>query len=105
MSLDLKNLPGQFVKHLSYGKRVAPRRDWFILLSVVLLLLAASGLYNFWVYTQVKSGSSINGVVASAPGSGFDASALAKVKDIFTLRAAEQAKYTSGAYSFIDPSK
>ena len=87
-----------------YGMRLRPVRDWFILLGLFATLLAASALWNLWFYQGVRAGADVT-PPAGAVAPVFSQASLEALKAIFADRATEEDKYTSGAYSFIDPSR
>ena len=103
----MKNFPFDF-KHIKfsyhYGMRLRPVRDWFILLGLFVVLLIASALWNLWFYQQVRTSADAAPPSAAALPV-FSQASLEALKAIFADRAAEEAKYTEGAYTFIDPSR
>ena len=88
----------------TYGKRLAPQRDWIVILIGMLLFLAGSFAWNLWLFGRVVNGEVLGGAVASSPRV-FDEHALEIIVETFESRTAEQTKYRNGTYRFIDPSK
>lgn len=89
---------------LTYGERLKPERDWFVLLWISAGLLVASIGWNAWLYHQIESGAVIGNSTVK-PAAVFNKTSVTNVQNIFTDRASEEARYTTGAYNFIDPSK
>jgi hypothetical protein len=94
-----------FFSKLKYGRRLKPEQDWFVLLLAALALLGISLVWNLWLFDDVKNGAVLGS--ASAPLATLTASqrSLGNVQQAFVARAAEEAKYETGAYTFIDPSR
>lgn len=81
-----------------------PDRDWLILISLSTLLLAAVIVWNVWMLrTAVKGG--VIGSSATSNTATFNQSSLDTIHTVFANRAAEEEKYTTGTYSFSDPSQ
>jgi hypothetical protein len=86
-------------RSLSYGTRVRPARDWFVLLSLFTLILVGSVIWNLLQFSRVIGGQQIgsSSVATSSP------IRLDTVQALFTQRTQERAKY-QGQYRFVDPS-
>lgn len=94
----------RFSLHLSYGARLRARRDWLVALSIAGVMLLVSAFWNYWTFSRVESGETL-GQAATATPSGFDKSSLDLIRQVITSRAGEEARYLSGEYRFIDPSR
>ena len=90
-----------FLKRFSYGQRIRPARDWFALLSVAIVLLIASVLWNLWLLKSVERGGTIGN---EAPPPAFDAAPIESVRALFEARSEEERRYRQ-EYRFVDPSR
>lgn len=98
----MKNIElGPILKKLSYGPRIRPARDWFVLLSITIVLLIASVLWNLWLLKSVEQGGTIGN---EAPPPAFDAAPIESVRTLFESRSAEEARFRQ-EYRFVDPSR
>lgn len=80
-----------------------PTRDWLILLISGVLVLIGIVVWNAWAFDTVAGGGFI-GSSATSTERAFSQKSLDAIHTVFTDRAAEEAKYTSGVYHFPDPS-
>ncbi len=87
-------------KSLSYGSRLRPYRDWFVLLSIFFICLLCSLAWNIWLFSKVTNGQAIGNATSTPP---VQTTNLDSVKALFNARAAERANYQS-QYRFVDPS-
>lgn len=87
-------------RRFSYGSRIRPQRDWFVLVSVSLALLVASAGWSYWLFHN----ASVDGTSEAVPGASINVSAFDTVRTVFEKRAAERAHYLTD-YRFVDPSK
>lgn len=86
-------------RFLSYGPRVRPSRDWFVLLALFTVLMFGSVLWNLVQFSHVLEGQQIgNGTVATSTPINLNT-----VQALFTQRADERVRYQS-QYRFVDPS-
>lgn len=88
---------------IHYGNQLYPARDWLVLISVAIIILGISTVWNILEFRNIT----INQVPVSTTAShstAIDSAAMQQVQKIFSARAGAQAKYESGAYSFTDPS-
>ncbi len=92
-----------FLKRLRSGASVDPIRDWLILLTLSTIALAGIIVWNVWAFDTVAGGGTIGASVIQAPAA-FSRTSLDAIHAIFVNRAAEEAKYETGVYSFTDPS-
>lgn len=93
-----------FKKWLSYGERPQPSRDWFVLLTLFVLLLGGIIVWNIQVFQTTSGGEDIGSISVSSAHPVTSAS-LDSVRRVFTARSAEEQKYVSGAYTYADPSQ
>ena len=92
------------VNRLRYGERLDPTRDWFVLITLTIILFAGVLVWNAWAFDTVASGGVIGGTATVSPPL-FSQSSLDTIQTVFANRAAEEAKYQTGAYRFVDPSQ
>lgn len=90
---------GSITKKFHYGDQPRPGRDWLVLLSIFIIALALSVVYNLYTFSQVTRGEKIGNAPVTTPTQ----IKLDQVKNLFDARAAERAHYTSD-YRFVDPS-
>lgn len=100
--MKLPKLNTKFLSFLSYGPRVRPFRDWFVLISIGVLLLLASAGWNTWLFYRIFNGEALAPVTAPQ-GANFSTEALTKAEALFSARATEEGKYKT-EYRFVDPS-
>jgi hypothetical protein len=81
-----------------------PVRDWLLLVSVALLVLFGIIVWNALTFNTVANGGIIGTPATSTPAL-FSRPALDAVQQVFIDRAAEEAKYTNGTYSYANPSQ
>jgi hypothetical protein len=89
---------------LGYGAGLDPARDWIVLLIASAAVLVAVIAWNIWVFEHVAQGGGIGTDMAAEPAA-FSRTSLDTIRAVFANRAAEEAKYASGAYTFTDPSQ
>lgn len=100
----MKNITTHLTNLFRYGERIEPTRDWFVLLALFGMLFVVSAVWNAWLFNRVASGGTLSAAATSTPTT-FSKASLDVVERLFEERAAEELKYTSGEYSFTDPSK
>lgn len=84
----------------SYGDRLNPARDWFYLLAIATVMLAASISWNAWTFRTLQEG----GVIGDAgPAEAFDSVPVESARALFETRRKEELQYRE-AYRFVDPS-
>jgi hypothetical protein len=93
-----------FLKRLRYGANFDPVRDWLLMLILSIVMLVGIVVWNVWAFSTVVSGGVI-GAPTSGTSPTFNRASLDAVHTIFTNRAAEEVKYETGVYSFVDPSQ
>ena len=93
-----------FLKWLRSGARQDPARDWIVVLICSTTVLAGIIVWNVWVFDTVARGGVIGSVESSSPPA-FNSSFLDAIHPIVEKRAAEAAKYETGAYRYADPSQ
>lgn len=86
-------------KKLRYGDRSKPARDWFVLLVLFAIGLAASVAYNLLTFSSVTRGQAIGNAQPTVPPQ----IQLDQVNALFSQRAAARSRYDN-QYSFVDPS-
>ncbi len=99
----MKLLPSSLTKRataLSRTRAADPARDWFVLLALTGILLAASVAWNLWLFSRATNGEQV-GHATTTPAVEIQ---LSQVKALFADRAQEREKYVSG-YGFVDPSR
>jgi|GEM_PF-1527582 len=100
MNTDL-NKYLSFLSKLSYGKRLQPARDWFVLVSLALLALGALAVVSVWMYLEGARPTGEGEVPTLTPA--FSVDALDKTEALFEKRAEERSRYEA-EYLFVDPS-
>ncbi|MHB0865578.1 MAG: hypothetical protein ACYC1Y_01605 [Minisyncoccota bacterium] len=98
------NSLSSFIKRTRLSSRIDPERDWLILITATLILLAGIVVWNAWAFDTVANGGSIGRPATSTPPV-FNQASLDGIHAIFSARAAEEAKYASGEYQYVDPSQ
>lgn len=89
---------------IRYGEQIQPARDWFVLVTLGLLVFAALMVWNVWTFDRVVSGESLF-AASSKTTSVVNQASLDSVHQVFSSRATEEARYANGLYTFTDPSK
>lgn len=97
-------MPPSSVKRARLFSRLDPVRDWLLLLIGSIILLTGVVVWNAWAFYTVVGGGIIGTSSARTP-SVFNQSSLDAIRTVFTNRAVEEEKYTSGVYRFSDPSQ
>ncbi|KND50131.1 MAG: hypothetical protein AB203_04065 [Parcubacteria bacterium C7867-008] len=90
-----KNSAGAF----KYGDRLNPSRDWFILVTIFVVLLLASLAWNVWLFDRVTKGDAIGNASAPAP---LNPASIDSVQALFEARAIKETDYKNT--HFVDPS-
>lgn len=98
------NSIGSLFKRMRSGASVDPIRDWLMLLTLAIIAFVGIVVWNVWAFDTVAGGGTIGAPTTKAPAA-FNPAALDKIRIIFENRAAEEAKYMTGVYSFTDPSQ
>lgn len=83
---------------------IDPERDWITLLIISAILLSGVVVWNMYVFDTVANG----GIIGSPPAAEspiFSQSSLDAIHTVFENRAAEEAKYLTDEYHYIDPSQ
>lgn len=93
-----------FVSRFSYGARLAPARDWAILLAVATIALVFIVGWNVWAFQTVVQGGVLGSAATSSPPT-ISQGSIDTLRTLFAEREAEEANYASGAYRFTDPSQ
>ncbi|HVB20264.1 MAG TPA: hypothetical protein VNF51_03245 [Candidatus Paceibacterota bacterium] len=95
---------GFFLKRLRTSALQDPVRDWLVLLTLSSIALAGIIVWNVWMFDTIANGGVI-GVPASSAPPLFNSASLDAIHTIFVNRAAEQTKYVTGFYRYVDPSQ
>ena len=93
-----------FLKRMRLFSRHDPTRDWLALLLCSGIALAGIIVWNAWMFDRVANGGVIGTRATSTPPI-FNQSSLDTIHTIFDARAAEEQKYVTGEYRYIDPSQ
>lgn len=91
------------LKRFTYGERIHPARDWFVILSGAVLLILLSIGWNLWLLKTVEEGSAI-GQPAPALSETFNAGPVEAAQKVFETRRAEELRFRQ-EYQFVDPSR
>ncbi len=92
----------KYTKSFRYGDRIHPLRDWWVVISVALVLLVASAGWSYWLFELTSNGQVVNG--PAAPVVQSNANSLDVVRMVFTTRTNEEGHYLHD-YTFVDPSR
>jgi len=88
-------------KMFSYGERMRPFRDWFILIAIFGAFCTASMVWNLWLFAKITAGETI-GVATTTPVQ--QAPAFDVVEGLFVERGEERTRYIE-TYLPQDPSR
>lgn len=102
--MNISNFLANSLKRLRCGGRRDPARDWLALLAVSLIALAGIVVWHVWAFDTVARGGAI-GAPAKVTTPASSRIPLDAIRTTFENRAVEEAKYTSGAYRYADPSQ
>ena len=94
---------GSLFRRMRSSASVDPIRDWLMLLTLAMIAFVGIVVWNVWAFDTVAGGGTIGAPTIKAPVA-FNPAALDTIRTIFVNRAAEEAKYMIGVYSFTDPS-
>lgn len=103
--MNIPNLATKVLKRARAGVREDPARDWLALITVSLIALAGIIVWHVWAFDTIAGGGAIGGVPAKTTSSTSARASLDAIRAIFESRAAEEAKYATGAYRYADPSQ
>ena len=93
-----------FLKRLRFGSNPSPVRDWLIMLTFSILVLAGIVVWNIWTFDTVANGGAIGSPAITTP-SLFSRSSIEAIHTVFANRAVEESKYQTGIYQYADPSQ
>lgn len=88
-----------FFRSFRYGDRLQPVRDWFVLVTIGVILLLMSLAWNTWLFSRVTNGEAI-GTATSTPA--LTTTSIDSVTALFQKRADIETQYKNG--HFVDPS-
>ena len=101
--MNTSSLKHSIAKHLHYGA-INPVRDWLALITLSAIILGGVIVWNAWVFETVVGGGVIGSAATSSPPV-FSNASLDTINTVFANRAAEEEKYASSTYHFVDPSQ
>lgn len=99
MKLPTLNIAG-IQSHFSYGKRVMPVRDWFVLIGLACVLLVVSALWNGFIFYKTAQGEPLT--LSATPVEKVDMHETAPVTSIIEKREQKRRAYEAGPL-FVDP--
>lgn len=88
-----------FFRGFRYGDQLQPVRDWFVLMTISVILLVISLGWNTWLFSRVTSGEAI-GTATTTPA--LTTTSIDPVTTVFQKRADIETQYKNG--HFVDPS-
>ena len=94
-----------YVTNLRQFVRFDPTRDWFVLRAFFVAVLTWIIAWNGWAFEIVSSGGIIGSERKEVTAPTFDSKSLEAVRAVLDARSAEESKYKTGEYRFIDPSQ
>ena len=100
----MKNFLAALSSQMRSFALIDPTRDWIALLTLATITIIGIITWNARVFDTVANGGTLGAAASSTPAS-FTQASLDSVRAVFDARAAEEAKYASGAYRFADPSQ
>lgn len=104
--MNIPALATSFLKRVRHGAKIDPTRDWLALIALSVIALTGIIVWNVWAFETVAGGDAIGAAPAKTTSPTVpDRAALDAVRALFESRAAEQAKYSTGAYRYADPSQ
>ena len=104
--MNITNIYKTVMQELTRFVRPDPERHWALLLVVAFVAFFGTVVWNVWAFETVVSGESIpSNVPVALVKEADNESALISVRTFFERRAAEEAKYVNGGYSYTDPSQ
>jgi hypothetical protein len=89
-------------KVFSYGERIRPARDWYLLLSIAGILLVIGVVWNVFLFNELENGKSLQSSIP-AQSHPIANSSITAVQAVFQKRATEENNYQN-VYHFVDPS-
>ena len=92
------------ITHLRSGVRLDPERDWLVLVMGSLVALSGIVVWNTWAFDTMANAGVMDIAATSTPPVLRKAS-LDAVRTVCVARAAEESKYVSGEYRYVDPSQ
>ncbi len=102
--MNISNRLSSFFQRLRSGATGDPVRDWLVLLTLALFAFVCIVVWNAWAFDTVAQGGVI-GTAATSTSPVFNASSIDTINSVFQMRAAEETKYVTGVYHFVDPSQ
>ena len=85
-----------------YGETLHPARDWFVIISISAIILGVSVGWNSVTFLELtRTETPLEAVTAISSSN----TAVKDARVLFYSRAAEEEKYKSGTYRFVDPSQ
>lgn len=102
--MNISHFIDALLKRVRLFSRYDPARDWFALLGCAVIILTGIVVWDAWVFDTIANGGTIGAPATSTPPI-FSQSSIDSIHAVFDMRAAEEAKYVSGAYRYADPSQ
>lgn len=93
-----------FLKSMRRSSYQDPARDWILMVSLSIITLMGIIVWDAWAFSTAAGGG-VLGEQAASTTPAFDSSSINIISTIFEQRSAEEAKYVTGVYKFIDPSQ
>ena len=102
--MNISSITNSILKHVRYGERLNPVRDWFVLLILSAIALTGIIIWNMLAFDTIASRGVMGTSVASTTPL-FNQASLDTIQNVFADRKSEEEKYENGVYRFADPSQ
>jgi hypothetical protein len=90
-----------YFKKFSYGDRIHPTRDWFIMLTVSLGILVVGALWHLFIFTELANGKNLGAPQTASTTEAVNP--VSSIQQLFQKRATGEGNYQN-TYTFVDPS-
>ncbi len=90
-------------KLFSYGERIRPVRDWFVLLGIAAILFVLGVLWEIALFYQLQTQKQVATPTVTQAQADDIQTEITQVQALFQKRAAEEHNYQQ-LYHFVDPS-
>jgi len=101
--MNMTNPFNFLAKRIRAFSHLDPERDWIVLIIISTIAFIIIVVWNAWAFDTVAGGGVIGSTAANTPPV-FNQTSLDTIHTIFADRAAEEEKYVSDVYHYIDPS-